>query len=126
MQAVHSGADLQSAAGVVLGYSQPAVKGKAIRIDPVPALHDGPLRPLLQQALAAAQQQSPQQPQVCCADTVLGMRAGWHECLCNKMHKQRAQAPCWQRHIISLQHAALLCPTLPCIPRSHTPLAVSL
>ena len=74
----------------MLGYSQPAVKGKAIRIDPVPALHDGPLRPLLQQALAAAQQQSPQQPEVCCTDTFLGMHAGWHDCL----HNEAAQGAC--------------------------------
>ena len=58
---MHSGADLQSAAGVVLGYQQPAVKGKAIRMDPVPGLHDGPLRPLLQRALAAARGTSQEQ-----------------------------------------------------------------
>ncbi len=64
---------------MVLGYHQPAVKGKAIRIDPVPALHDSPLAPLLQQALAAAQQQPPQQLEVRCIDTQCGKHASWYE-----------------------------------------------
>ena len=55
-QAVHSGADLQSAAEGVLGYRQASMKGKAVRVDPIPGLGEGALRPLLRHALAAAQQ----------------------------------------------------------------------
>ena len=54
---MHSGADLQSAAAVVLGLKLPAVKNKPVRVEPVPALAQGPLKQLVQDALAAAQLQ---------------------------------------------------------------------
>ena len=54
---MHSGADLQSAAAVVLGFKLPAVKNKQVRVEPVPVLAQGPLKQLVQDALAAAQLQ---------------------------------------------------------------------
>ena len=53
MQAVHSGADLQSAAGAVLGYKQAAVKGRTIAVDPVPDAASPALKALLQDCLLA-------------------------------------------------------------------------
>ena len=59
MQAVHSGADLQSAAGAVLGYRQAAVKGRTIVVDPVPGTASPVLEALLQDCLAARTHQVP-------------------------------------------------------------------
>ena len=59
MQAVHSGADLQSAAGAVLGYRQAAVKGKAIAVEPVPGAASPALKALLQDCLLAQMHQVP-------------------------------------------------------------------
>ena len=59
LQAVHSGADLQSAAGAVLGYRQAAVKGKAIAVDPVPVAALPALKALLQDCLLAQTHQVP-------------------------------------------------------------------
>ena len=53
LQAVHSGADLQSAAATVMGYQQAAVKGKAILVDPVPNAATDELKRLLQDCLLA-------------------------------------------------------------------------
>ena len=52
MQAVHSGADLQSAAGAVLGYRQAAMKGRTIAVDPVPGAASPALTAMLQECLA--------------------------------------------------------------------------
>lgn len=54
MQAVHSGADLQSAANAVLGYDQVSMKGKAIKVDPVPGVATAELKTLLDTALPKA------------------------------------------------------------------------
>ena len=53
LQAVHSGADLQSAATTVMGYQQAAVKGKAILVDPVPNAATEKLKRVLQDCLLA-------------------------------------------------------------------------
>jgi hypothetical protein len=57
LQAVHSGADVQSAAATVMGYRQAAVKGKAILVDPVPIAATDKLKGLLQACLLAQAQQ---------------------------------------------------------------------
>ena len=57
LQAVHSGADLQSAAATVMGYRQAAVKGKAILVDPVPSAATDKLKGLLQACLLAQARQ---------------------------------------------------------------------
>ena len=62
MQAVHSGADLQSAAAAVMGYDQVTMKGKAISIAPVPGVASAQLQALLDTVLPAkdgAQQAAP-------------------------------------------------------------------
>jgi len=53
-QAVHSGADLQSAAASVLGYRQAPVKGRgpALEVQPVRGVASGRLRALLAAVLA--------------------------------------------------------------------------
>jgi hypothetical protein len=51
LQAVHSGTDLQMAAMAVVGYRQAAMKGKPIRVDPVPGIATERLVPLLQAVL---------------------------------------------------------------------------
>ena len=53
LQAVHSGADLQSAAATVMGYQQAAVKGKAIHVEPVPHAASGDLQRMLRDCLHA-------------------------------------------------------------------------
>ena len=60
-QAVHSGADLQSAAASVLGYKQPAVKGKAIMVEPVPNVATPAFKELMHDVLTAQQLQVSQQ-----------------------------------------------------------------
>ena len=59
LQAVHSGADLQSAAGAVLGYRQAAVKGRAIAVDSVHGAASPALKALLQDCLLAQTHQVP-------------------------------------------------------------------
>lgn len=51
LQAVHSGADLQSAAAAVMGYEQVTMKGKAISIAPIPGVATARLQSLLDSAL---------------------------------------------------------------------------
>ena len=51
LQAVHSGADLQSAAAAVMGYEQVTMKGKAIKVSPVPGVATARLQSLLDQVL---------------------------------------------------------------------------
>ena len=58
-QAVHSGADLQSAAGAVLGYRQAAVKGRTLAVDPAPGAASPALKALLQDCLLAQSHQVP-------------------------------------------------------------------
>ena len=57
LQAVHSGADLQSAAATVMGYKQAAMKGKAILVDPVPIAASEKLKQVLQDCLLVQAQQ---------------------------------------------------------------------
>ena len=54
LQAVHSGADLQSAAASVLGYDQVSMKGKAIKVAPVPEVATVELQTLLEAVLPRA------------------------------------------------------------------------
>lgn len=54
LQAVHSGADLQSAAASVLGYDQVSMKGKAIEVAPVPEVATAKLKTLLDAVLPKA------------------------------------------------------------------------
>ena len=54
LQAVHSGADLQSAAAAVLGYEQVSMKGKAIRVPPVAGVATAQLKTLLEAVLPKA------------------------------------------------------------------------
>lgn len=54
LQAVHSGADLQSAAASVLGYDQVSMKGKAIKVPPVPGVATAQLKTLLDAVLPKA------------------------------------------------------------------------
>ena len=56
-QAVHSGADLQSAAALVLGCKQAAVKGKTILVEPVPNVATPAFKEIIHDALAAQQLQ---------------------------------------------------------------------
>lgn len=51
LQAVHSGEDLQSAADAVMGYDQVTMKGKAIKIAPVPGVATARLQSLLSDVL---------------------------------------------------------------------------
>ena len=51
LQAVHSGADLQSAAAAVMGYEQVTMKGKAVKVSPVPGVATARLQSLLDQVL---------------------------------------------------------------------------
>ena len=51
LKAVHSGADLQAAAAAVLGYEQESVKGRSIRIDPLPNVATPRLQAILETAL---------------------------------------------------------------------------
>ncbi len=51
MQAVHSGADLESAGNAVLGYDQVSMKAKAIKVDPVPGVATAQLKTLLEATL---------------------------------------------------------------------------
>lgn len=51
---MHSGADLQSAAASVLGYDQVSMKGKAIRVPPVPGVATAQLKTLLEAILPKA------------------------------------------------------------------------
>ena len=51
LQAVHSGADLQSAAAAVMGYDQVSMKGKAIKVPPVPGVATADLQGLLDTVL---------------------------------------------------------------------------
>ncbi|KAG1659718.1 hypothetical protein FOA52_012256, partial [Chlamydomonas sp. UWO 241] len=44
LQAVHSGADLGSAAGSVLGFSEKTLKGRTVTVDPVPGVASPELR----------------------------------------------------------------------------------
>lgn len=48
LQAVHSGADLQSAAASVVGYDQVSMKGKAIKVPAVPQVATAQLTTLLE------------------------------------------------------------------------------
>ncbi len=48
---MHSGADLESAGNAVLGYNQVSMKGKAIKVDPVPGVATAHLKTLLEAAL---------------------------------------------------------------------------
>ena len=57
LQAIHSGADLQSAAAAVLGYSQVSMKGKAVAVEPVPGIPAERLQKLLAQCMAYQQLQ---------------------------------------------------------------------
>ena len=57
LQAIHSGADLQSAAAAVLGYSQVSMKGKAVAVEPVPGIPAEQLQKLLAQCMAYQQLQ---------------------------------------------------------------------
>ena len=54
LQAVHSGADLQSAAASVLGYDQVSMKGKTIKVAPVSEVVTAELKTLLEAALPEA------------------------------------------------------------------------
>ena len=56
MQAVHSGADLESAGNAVLGYDQVSMKGKAIKVDPVPGVATAHLKTLLEAALVGGEE----------------------------------------------------------------------
>ncbi len=56
-QAVHAGADLQSAAASVLGYRQPSLKGKAILVEPVPNVATPAFKEIISDVLAAQQLQ---------------------------------------------------------------------
>ena len=58
LQAVHSGADLQSAAASVLGYDQISMKGKAIKVAPVPEVATAELKTLLQAVLPRADEEA--------------------------------------------------------------------
>ena len=51
---MHSGADLQSAAASVLGYDQVSMKGKAIKVAPVPEVATPKLKALLGAVLPSA------------------------------------------------------------------------
>lgn len=55
LQAVHSGADLQSAAATVMGYEQVTMKGKAISVAPVPGVATARLQSLLDGAMLATE-----------------------------------------------------------------------
>jgi len=55
---VHSGADLQSAAAAVLGYDQVSMKGKAIKVEPVPGVATTHLKTLLDAALPKADEEA--------------------------------------------------------------------
>ena len=58
LQAVHSGADLQSAAASVLGYNQVSMKGKAIKVPPVPEVATAELKTLLEAVLPKADEEA--------------------------------------------------------------------
>lgn len=58
LQAVHSGADLQSAAASVLGYDQVSMKGKAIKVAPVPEVATAKLKALLNAVLPKADEEA--------------------------------------------------------------------
>ncbi|KAK9830544.1 hypothetical protein WJX72_012386 [[Myrmecia] bisecta] len=60
LKAVHSGADLSSAADTVLGYEQVSMKGKPVAVDPVPNVATDRLRALLKRALAPQQAEAAQ------------------------------------------------------------------
>lgn len=66
-QAVHSGADLQSAAASVLGCKQAAVKGKAILVEPVPNVATPAFKEIIHDALAAQQLQVSHQSSIIAA-----------------------------------------------------------
>ena len=57
-QAVHSGADLQSAAASVLGYDQVSMKGKTIKVAPVPEVATAELKSLLEAVLPKADEEA--------------------------------------------------------------------
>lgn len=52
---MHSGEDLQSAAAAVMGYEQVTMKGKAIKVNPVPGVATAKLQSLLDKALDASE-----------------------------------------------------------------------
>ena len=56
LQTVHSGADLQSAANAVLGYDQVSMKGKAIKVEPIPGVATAQLKTLVEAVLPKAKQ----------------------------------------------------------------------
>lgn len=55
---MHSGADLQSAAASVLGYDQVSMKGKAIKVAPVPEVATSKLKTLLEAVLPRADEEA--------------------------------------------------------------------
>ena len=57
-QAVHSGADLQSAAASVVGYDQVSMKGKAIKVAPVAGVATAELKTLLEAVLPKADEEA--------------------------------------------------------------------
>ena len=54
MQAVHSGDDLGSAIDAVMGYSHKSMKGKTVKVDPVPGIASPKTAAILDAALDAA------------------------------------------------------------------------
>ena len=54
MQAVHSGDDLGSAIDAVMGYSHKSMKGKTVKVDPVPGIATPKTAAILDAALDAA------------------------------------------------------------------------
>ena len=55
MQAVHSGADLEVAASMVLGYEQASIKGRAISMEAISAVATPRMSALLRSAVTAQQ-----------------------------------------------------------------------
>ena len=55
MQAVHSGADLEVAASMVLGYEQASIKGRTICVESISTVATPRLSALLRSAVTAQQ-----------------------------------------------------------------------